>query len=93
MSDQKSLSDHSWILFTLNLAVEVFYPFKEPTRIDWIKFDQVIKNRLSGAPNANTGVADELGSKIGALEKVFKNRLQILLTPKIEQKDYAIVVK
>lgn len=87
------MSDHSWILFTLNLAVEVFYPFKEPTRIDWIKFDQVMKNKLSGAPNANMQMTDELESKIGALGKAFKNRLQILLTSKIEQKHFTIVVE
>lgn len=72
MSDQKFYSDHNGILFSVNLAVGVPYPFRDPRRIDWRKVGHVIKYKLSDARNGNIGVAGELGSMFGALEKVFE---------------------
>lgn len=40
--DQRFFSDHHWILFILDLALQVSKPFRDLRRIDWTKFGQVI---------------------------------------------------
>lgn len=62
-----------WILFSINLAVKVAYSFRDPKRINWKKFDKVIRNKRSVIHNGNIGTADELMSKVGTPEKSFKH--------------------
>ena len=86
VSDQRSFSDHSWILFSLDLAAEVSKPFRDPRRIDWRKFGQVIKNKLSGAQIGRIGTTDELESKVGALEKAFDTAFKVSCPAKYSKK-------
>lgn len=64
---QDGLKNCICILFSLNLAVLVFY---RNERIDWKKFCQVIRTKLFGAPNRKVGPTEEVEWKFGAPEKM-----------------------
>lgn len=46
VSEKKSFSDHSWILFTINIKPEVPKPYRNPKSTNWSKFRSVLKQRL-----------------------------------------------
>lgn len=68
MFDNRFFSDRSWILVNLNLVVEISTSFKNPRKINWMKFIQVAKSKLSGLRIGNIDTTDKLESKVGVLE-------------------------
>lgn len=53
MSNQGSLSDYSWMFFSLIIAVEATNLFSYSRRIYWRNFNQVVKNKFWGARFGN----------------------------------------
>lgn len=64
VSDLRSFSDHSWILFNVNLMIEAPKPYRNPKRIDWKRFSRIIRSKLSNIPYPAITSVEELDAKV-----------------------------
>ena len=74
VSEEESLSDHSWIIFDINRSTPSQKPYRDPKKTNWDLYGTEVKTRLGVQSQVKTAV--ELDSKVNILTEILSEAFE-----------------
>ena len=88
VSNKRSFSDHSWILYDLDLKVDPPLPYRNPLRTNWKRFKNAVNKRIGGTPIPQITLTESLESRVITLEKAFSRAYKTSCPIKFSKKTH-----